>query len=71
MSGLAVSGNRFPWSIFGRVFDHKLDNVEDEAACAVTVTVVSRWQARFMAEGLEGLLRDKTRKPGKPQYSML
>ena len=28
--------------------------------------VVWRWQARFMAEGVEGLLRDKTRKPGKP-----
>jgi Homeodomain-like domain len=28
--------------------------------------VVWRWQARFMAEGLEGLTRDKTRKPGKP-----
>jgi transposase len=27
--------------------------------------VVWRWQARFMAEGVEGLLRDKTRKPGK------
>src|SRR6201988_3312160 len=24
------------------------------------------WQGRFMAEGVEGLLRDKTRKPGKP-----
>ena len=24
------------------------------------------WQARFMAEGVDGLLRDKTRKPGKP-----
>jgi hypothetical protein len=24
------------------------------------------WQARFLAEGVEGLLRDKTRKPGKP-----
>src|SRR4030081_1591389 len=24
------------------------------------------WQARFMAEGVEGLLREKTRKPGKP-----
>jgi hypothetical protein len=23
------------------------------------------WQARFMAEGVDGLLRDKTRKPGK------
>jgi transposase len=28
--------------------------------------VVWRWQARFMAEGVAGLLRDKTRKPGKP-----
>src|SRR3977135_4222883 len=28
--------------------------------------VVWTWQAGFMAEGVEGLLRDKTRKPGKP-----
>lgn len=28
--------------------------------------VVWRWQARFMAEGVDGLVRDKTRKPGKP-----
>src|SRR4030088_784149 len=28
--------------------------------------VVWTWQARFMVEGVEGLLRDKTRKPGKP-----
>src|SRR3978361_2577277 len=28
--------------------------------------VVWRWQARFMSEGVEGLTRDKTRKPGKP-----
>src|SRR4030088_1773924 len=28
--------------------------------------VVWTWQARFMAEGVEGLLRDTTRKPGKP-----
>src|SRR3979490_359344 len=27
--------------------------------------VVWRWQARFMAEGVDGLSRDKTRKPGK------
>ena len=31
--------------------------------------VVWTWQARFMAEGVEGLLRDKTRKPGKPPLS--
>ena len=29
--------------------------------------VVGTWQARFMAEGVEGLMRDKTRKPGKPR----
>jgi hypothetical protein len=27
--------------------------------------VVWTWQARFMAEGVDGLLRDKRRKPGK------
>src|SRR2546428_12609538 len=27
--------------------------------------VVWTWQARVMAEGLDGLLRDKTRKPGQ------
>src|ERR1700759_2944543 len=27
--------------------------------------VVWQWQARFMAQGVEGLTRDKTRKPGK------
>ena len=28
-------------------------------------TCVWRWQERFMAEGVDGLLRDKTRKPGR------
>jgi hypothetical protein len=27
---------------------------------------VWRWQERFMREGVDGLLRDKTRRPGKP-----
>src|SRR5258705_1979454 len=31
--------------------------------------VVWTWQARFMAEGVAGLLRDKTRKPGQPPLS--
>jgi hypothetical protein len=31
--------------------------------------VVWRWQARFMAEGVDGLTRDKTRKPGKPPHA--
>ena len=29
-------------------------------------TIVWRWQERFMHEGVDGLLRDKTRPPGKP-----
>lgn len=29
-------------------------------------TTVWRWQARFMEEGVEGLLRDKTRPPDQP-----
>jgi len=29
-------------------------------------TAVWRWQERFMHEGVDGLLRDKTRPPGKP-----
>jgi transposase len=33
--------------------------------------VVWRWQARFMAEGVDGLTRDKTRRPGKSQIQAL
>jgi transposase len=33
--------------------------------------VVWRWQARFMAEGVAGLTRDKTRKPGKPPLAVV
>ena len=29
-------------------------------------SVIWTWQERFMHEGVEGLLRGKTRKPGKP-----
>jgi hypothetical protein len=36
---------------------------------ARTKPVVWRWQARFMAEGVEGLTRDKTRTPGKRPLS--
>jgi transposase len=36
------------------------------AATGTAKTTVWRWQERFMAEGVEGLLRDKTRPPGKP-----
>jgi hypothetical protein len=31
--------------------------------------VMWRWQARFMAQGVEGLTRDKTRKPGKKPHA--
>ena len=33
---------------------------------AVSCPMVWRWQQRFAEEGPDGLLRDKTRKPGKP-----
>ena len=32
----------------------------------VSRPTVLRWQQRFAESGVEGLLRDKTRKPGKP-----
>jgi hypothetical protein len=32
----------------------------------VSKPCVWRWQARFMAEGVDGPLRDKTRPPGTP-----
>lgn len=35
------------------------------AATGTSKTTVWRWQARFMAEGVDGLLRDKTRPPGR------
>jgi transposase len=36
------------------------------AATGKSKTCVWRWQERFMAEGVDGLLRDKTRPPGIP-----
>lgn len=35
------------------------------AATGTAKTTVWRWQERYMAEGVDGLLRDKTRPPGK------
>ena len=35
------------------------------AATGKSKTCVWRWQERFMHEGVDGLLRDKTRPPGK------
>jgi transposase len=36
------------------------------ARVGVSRPMVWRWQQRFAEEGVDGLLRDKTRKPGKP-----
>ncbi len=41
-----------------------LGTVEIMRTAGVSKTVVWRWQARFMEEGVEGLLRDKTRPLG-------
>ena len=41
-----------------------LGTVAIMAATAKSKTCVWRWQGRFMVEGVEGLLRDKTRPPG-------
>jgi transposase len=41
--------------------------VQRVAACLdVSRPMVWRWQQRFAEQGVDGLLRDKTRKPGKP-----
>jgi transposase len=39
------------------------------AATGKSKTCVWRWQERFMQAGVDGLLRDKTRPPGKPPIS--
>ena len=41
-----------------------LGTVAVMAATGKSKTCVWRWQERFMAEGIDGLLRDKTRPPG-------
>src|SRR6056297_1009883 len=37
------------------------------AATGTAKTTVWRWQKRFVEEGVDGLLRDRTRPPGKPR----
>jgi hypothetical protein len=44
----------------------RLRHGRDHATIRQAKPVVWRWQARFMAEGVAGLTRDKLRKPGKP-----
>jgi len=34
---------------------------------SVSQSAACRWQARFMEEGIAGLLRDKTLRPGTPR----
>jgi hypothetical protein len=36
------------------------------AQLSVSRPMIWRWQKRFAEAGVDGLLRDKTRKPGKP-----
>ena len=43
-----------------------LGTVEVMRTAGVSKTAVWRWQERFMAQGVNGLLRDKTRPPGTP-----
>jgi hypothetical protein len=43
-----------------------LETVEIMRQTAKAKTCVWRWQERFMQEGVEGLLRDKTRPSRKP-----
>ena len=46
--------------------DARLPVLEVARQAGVSRPMVWRWQQRFAEEGLEGLLRDKTRPPGTP-----
>jgi transposase len=46
--------------------DQGLGTLAIMATTGKSKTCVWRWQERFMAEGVDGLLRDKTRPPGTP-----
>jgi len=45
----------------------RLDVAEVARRAGVSRPAVWRWQLRFVEAGVDGLLRDKTRKPGKPK----
>ena len=47
----------------------RLRHGRDYAPIGQIEPVVWKWQARFIAEGVDGLTRDKTRKPGKQPLS--
>jgi hypothetical protein len=69
LEGLVADGNtpqKHVWR--SRIVLMSADGVGTAAIMAGTntaKTTVWRWQGRFMAEGVGGLLRDKTRPPGK------
>ena len=46
--------------------DARLPVAEVARRAGVSRPMVWRWQQRFAEQGLDGLLRDKTRRPGKP-----
>ena len=46
--------------------DQGLGTMAIAAGTGASKPTVRRWQPRFMEEGVDGLLRDKTRKPGTP-----
>ena len=46
--------------------DARLPMPEVARQAGVSRPMVCRWQQRFAEEGLDGLLRDKTRPPGTP-----
>ena len=46
--------------------DERLPVAEIARQAGVSRPTVCRWQKRFAEEGLESLIRDKTRPPGKP-----
>jgi transposase len=45
----------------------RLDVAEVARRAGISRPAVWRWQQRFAAAGVDGLLRDQTRKPGKPR----
>ncbi len=58
------SPQKHVWRADHLVTDDGLGTVAIMAATAKSKTCVWRSQERFMAEGVDGLLRDKTRPPG-------
>ena len=49
--------------------DERLSVLEVARRAGVSRPAVWRWQQRYAEDGVDGLLRDKTRPPGKPRRS--